>query len=308
VKNLHARLTKILRWGILFCLLLLAASTSTVTDGSDRRALLAKVRSWGCQYQNLRTTEIAASKLDLIVIEPVIDGATGRMISTPELTRMQMKAGGERRLVLAYLSIGEAAQYRSYWKAWWQNEPPPWLGAENPNWPMAHAVRYWYPEWKEILFGRPNSVLDEILAVGFDGVFIDRVDVFRDWISERPSATQDMVDLVDQIGRYARSRKRKFLLMAQNAETMLTERRYTAAIDAVSKESLLFGLAGEGIENKPDQVAWSLHYLAHAHDATLPVFAIEYLTSEPQLSAARRTLAQLGYVPFFASRLLDRLP
>jgi cysteinyl-tRNA synthetase len=281
---------------------------STVTGRSDRHALLAKVRSWGCQYQNLRPTEIAASKLDLIVIESVLDGATGRMISTAELASMQMKAGGGRRLVLAYLSIGEAAEYRSYWKAWWQNKPPPWLGPENPNWPMAHAVRFWYPEWKEILFGRPTSVLDDILAVGFDGVFIDRVDVFRDWLSERPSAAQDMVDLVDEIGRYARSRKREFLLMAQNAETMLSEQRYSAAIDAVSKESLLFGLAGEGVENTPDQVAWSLHYLALAHNARLPVFAIEYLRSELQISAAQRTLAQLGYLPFFASRLLDRLP
>jgi cysteinyl-tRNA synthetase len=279
-----------------------------MTDRSDRRDLLAKVKSWGCQYQNLRPPEIAASQLDLIVIEPIVDGAKARMISKAELTSMQTKSGGERRLVLAYLSIGEAAQYRSYWKAWWQNTPPPWLGPENPNWPMAHAVRFWHPEWKDILLGRPTSVLDEILAKGFDGIFIDRVDVFREWLSERPSAVQDMIDFVEQIGRYARSRRRKFLVMAQNAETMLSEPRYTAAIDAVSKESLLFGLAGEGIANMPDQVAWSLHFLSFAHDARLPVFAIEYLRSAPQISAARGTLAQLGYVPFFASRLLDRLP
>jgi cysteinyl-tRNA synthetase, unknown class len=230
------------------------------------------------------------------------------MISSAELASMQTKVDGGRRLVLAYLSIGEAAQYRSYWKTAWQNKPPAWLGPENPNWPMAHPVRFWYPEWKHILLGRPNSVLDEILALGFDGIFIDRIDVFREWLSERPSAAQEMVDLVEQIAHYARSRKREFLLIAQNAETMLTERRYITAIDAVSKESLLFGLAGEGIENKPDQVAWSLHYLAHADDAKLPVFVIEYLSSGRQIRAVTRTLARLGYVPFFAARLLDRLP
>jgi endo-alpha-1,4-polygalactosaminidase (GH114 family) len=33
-------------------------------------------------------------------------------------------------LVIAYMSIGEAEDYRYYWKEEWKNNPPEWLGEE----------------------------------------------------------------------------------------------------------------------------------------------------------------------------------
>ena len=56
---------------------------------------------------------------------------------------MQRKPDGGARIVLAYLSIGEAEDYRSYWQRDWSVSPPAWLGAENPDWPGNYAVNYW---------------------------------------------------------------------------------------------------------------------------------------------------------------------
>lgn len=36
--------------------------------------------------------------------------------------------------MLVYLSVGEAEDYRPYWKAAWKKRPPAWLGSSNSAW------------------------------------------------------------------------------------------------------------------------------------------------------------------------------
>ena len=36
------------------------------------------------------------------------------------------------KIPVAYISIGEAENYRFYWTDEWYNNPPEWLGKENP--------------------------------------------------------------------------------------------------------------------------------------------------------------------------------
>ena len=219
------------------------------------RALLAKVESWGCQYQNIEPDRMAGTGLDLIVIDPVLDGGTGRMADQHDLEQLRSKPDGSRRLVLAYLSIGAAEEYRAYWQPAWQAGPPTWLGARNPDWPRSHSVLYWQPDWRGIV----EDGLQRIVAAGFDGVFMDRVDAYHDW-SGRPSAQEDMVDLVVQLSQSARRSQPGFVLVGQNAEHLLANRRYREAIDGVSKESLLTELHGPGTSNTVDEIAWSMNY------------------------------------------------
>jgi len=272
------------------------------------RTMLNSVKHWGCQYQNVHLPEIEDSDLDMVVLDMTLDGTPGRLATPAELARLKRKPNGNRRIVLAYLSVGEAADYRPYWRQDWRMRPPDWLGPENPNWQHAFPVRFWAAQWEAILLGRPDAMLDRILAADFDGVFLDRIDVFAEWLGERPTAPQDMVALVGRIADYAHARNQDFIIMGQNAEQLLINEAYRAALDGVSKESLLFGLRGEGVENTPEQIAWSMPLLNAAVAAALPVFAIEYLSDPNQIAAARQRLFQLGFIPFFGHRLLDRLP
>ena len=283
-------------------------SRSMSLDRGGTRSMLGSVKRWGCQFQKVHLAEIEASDLDMIVLDITLDGTPGRSAAPSELAQLKRKPDGGRRIVLAYLSVGEAADYRSYWQPDWSERPPGWLGRENPNWPRAYPVRFWAPEWQAILFGKSSSMLDEILAAGFDGVFLDRIDVYGEWLKERFTAPQDMVALVSAIARYARSSNQDFVVIGQNSEALLTDESYRTALDAVSKESLLFGLGGEGLENTPEQIAWSERLLREGSAAGLHVFAIEYLSDPERIEEARRRLLQLGFTPFFGHRLLDRLP
>ena len=268
------------------------------------RARMSQVRAWGCQYQKIEPHRIAASDLDMIAVDPVLDGASGRIASRSEVATLQDRPEGGSRLVLAYLAVGAAEEYRAYWQSGWHSDPPSWLGPANPDWPLSHSVRYWMPEWRAII----ADGVRRIAEAGFDGVFLDRVDGFHDWQNEGEFAREAMVDLVEEIAAVARAINPGFLLVGQNAEPLLRVDRYVQAIDAVSKESLLTGLQGPGQANRDDQVDWSLAYLQPARQAGLTILAIEYVEDEEARRAAAAKLAGMGFVAFFGTRLLDRLP
>ncbi len=291
-----------------------AALVSTVSaavaepEVGSAKARLANAKTWGCQFQNLKVADAANSALDLIVIDPDSEDTHGKRLSASDVALLKKKPDGTPRTVLAYLSVGEAESYRQYWQNGWRTDPPEWLGPENPNWPGSFVARYWTDAWKRLLFGTPKSGLDRILDLGFDGAFLDRVDAYSDLQAERATAAADMAELVDQLARYARGRDQSFVLIGQNSEELLRNKTYLAAIDAVSKESLLYGLDKPGALNTDEQIAWSLRRLKAAQRQGRPVFAIEYLNDPSTIAAARARLSDLGFVPFFANRMLDRLP
>jgi len=115
---------------------------------------------------------LAEAPYDVLVVDGWFDA--GVPLSAGDLAALGRKPGGGERLVLAYLSIGEAEDYRADWSPSWALRPPAWLGDENPDWPGNYAVRYWDPEWQAIVFAR----LDGLIAAGFDGVYLDKVDAF----------------------------------------------------------------------------------------------------------------------------------
>lgn len=114
---------------------------------------------------------------DLLLIDAF--GPEGELMQNSDLSRLKEKASGGQRLLIAYLSIGEAEDYRYYWKEDWNNNPPSWMEAENPDWQGNYKVRYWDSAWKAILFGNENAYLDKILSAGFDGVYLDIIDAFE---------------------------------------------------------------------------------------------------------------------------------
>lgn len=98
-----------------------------------------------------------------------------------EIDGMKRKASGGKRKVCAYLSVGEAENYRYYWQPAWNTQAtrPAWIAEENKNWKGNFKVRYWQPEWQSILYGSSNAYLDRILDAGFDGVYLDVIDAYE---------------------------------------------------------------------------------------------------------------------------------
>lgn len=103
----------------------------------------------------------------------------GTAFSASEISELKWKKNGGRRLVISYISIGEAENYRYYWKDDWKKNKPVWMDRENPDWPGNFKVKYWEPEWQQIIFGDNNSYIKKILDAGFDGAYLDIIDAFE---------------------------------------------------------------------------------------------------------------------------------
>lgn len=122
-------------------------------------------------------TTLQDTNYDILIID-LFDN-DGIQLTAEELQRLKSKKSGAERLILAYLSIGEAEVYRYYWQDKWLSNPPQWLDGENLNWSGNYKVKYWHSEWQQLIFGNEKAYLDRIIAAGFDGVYLDIIDAFE---------------------------------------------------------------------------------------------------------------------------------
>lgn len=119
---------------------------------------------------------IRETNYDIIIIDLFYNGIA---LIASEVASLRNKANEGSRLVIAYMSIGEAEDYRYYWQIEWKTNPPSWLEGEDPEWPGCYRVRYWDNAWQDIIYGNDNSYLKKILDAGFDGVYLDIIDAFE---------------------------------------------------------------------------------------------------------------------------------
>jgi cysteinyl-tRNA synthetase len=272
-------------------------------------------KTWGYQLEEIgppAQKKIAASIYDLVVTDNLIgeedEGSLGvqRELSPEEVKAMQRKPDGSRRLIIDYLSIGESENYRYYWKAEWNKQRPPWMGKENKEWKGNYLVQYWQPAWQETIFGTPNSYVDRVLAEGYDGFYFDRVDAYY-YFGDTKLMRDRMVDFIVRLSKYVRQRKPDAAIMVQNAEELLEYPEYVDAIDAVAKESLIYGVRGPDLLNTKDDITSSTGLLKKAQAAGKRIFTVEYLRKPETIADAVRRHKDLGFVLYMGPRGLGRL-
>jgi cysteinyl-tRNA synthetase, unknown class len=160
------------------------AYPSIVDENSDQVTSISQVRNflYLINPENFSSKQefidlIRSTNYDLLIVDFFFHD--GSAFTAEEVELLKGKANGGRRLVISYLSIGEAEDYRYYWNASWNSNPPTWLDQVNPDWPGNYKVKYWDPEWQKIIFGDSESYLGRILNTGFDGAYLDIIDAFE---------------------------------------------------------------------------------------------------------------------------------
>jgi endo-alpha-1,4-polygalactosaminidase (GH114 family) len=160
-----------------------------------------------------------------------------------------VRALREGRVCLAYLSIGEAEDYRGYWRPEWRKAPPPWLGPENPDWKGNFAVRFWDPGWRAVLLA-DDGPLARVVAAGWDGVYLDLVDVYDVWADkgelDRDEGRARMATLVRDLAAFARASRPGFVVVPQNGADLAARDDVLAVIDGLALEDTFFFAAREG--------------------------------------------------------------
>lgn len=319
-------------------------------DVAEEPLPIDEIATWAYQLQGLSETgavrELEGSEYDMLVLEPTCtdwsseekDFDTAGMVE--RLKDSTAGDGSHRKLVLAYIDIGEAEDWRWYWtwsRDWEPGEPfppdwPDFIIAPDPDgWEGNYPVAYWDPAWQDIIiYGQDTgshaerdytSALDEVLVHGFDGVYLDWVEGYEDpdvvEAAERQGVDpiEEMASFIKEIGDYGRSIDPDFLVVQQNAAALGEERPETLSyIDAISQEAIWFDgtafedwddPAGADIPQDPGLSDYYLELLGIYLDEGLPVFDCEYAVEEA--GRAYALSRQEGFVPYCSRRPLSRL-
>jgi cysteinyl-tRNA synthetase len=300
--------------------------------------------NWGYQLQGrngnkLDVDTLAAQPHDMLVIDPTRDGTDSTRFSEAEVAEIK----GDRSVLTAYVSVGEAADFRDYWDKDWTttgkasgkltDEAPDWLGPVNPDWPESRKVRYWDDDWQDIIFNEAGTgELDSIVAQGFDAAYLDIVDAYYFWGAEvkdsqrepldpenEKQAAQRMVDFAVDMAEHARETNPDFFLIPQNGAWIIDALKsgkpdtgridaYRDVIGAIAIEDVYFG-GGKDENNafRPDEK--SIRVLKRDFlDHDIPVYVVDYITGDRRIAKFEKAALEDGFIPYAApDRDLDRM-
>lgn len=284
-----------------------------------RRQSIAAVASWGYQLAGLDVGAAASTPFELLVVDATTGQGDGKPLSAADVSRLKQAANGRHRIVVSYLSVGEAEDYRPdyFSDEYLSEDAPDWLLHENPQWKGNRIIRYCEEGWQRTILGDEDgrnvynsiepSPLYRLIELGLDGVYLDRVDVYSEVGKVCPDASRRMVAFVKRLAEHARKRNPNFLVILQNAEELLQHRDMIDSIDAVAKEDLFYGADHTEASNGASTVADTLANLRLARKAGRPVFFVDYIKDRGKIADARRRGEAEGFHAYFAPRDLGRL-
>ena len=246
-----------------------------------------RAKSWTYQLQG-DTSRVARSNADVAVVDPDHAGSAQKFKS---------KRDGSKRAVLAYISVGEVEEGRSYMK----NGGRRFSTGRTQGWQGNYAAKYWDPEWKEIVKARVKEAMDK----GYDGVYLDRVDTYEN-VKAPGGSKAEMVKLVEEVSRAAKSKKGNAAVIVQNSEELVNDERYARAIDGIAKEDLYHGIRHDKRRNSSEEVSEAEKHLSRAKAKGKSVMVVEYLDDDDDDADSVKSRARSkGFVPTTARRELD---
>ncbi len=230
-----------------------------------------------------------------------------------------IRSGKAGRKVVAYLSIGEAEDYRPYWQSEWVSNgkrtatAPVWLGIENPEWKGNYQVKYWDADWQKLML----AAIDDAMARGFDGVYLDIVDGFQTYEQEadgylddrmNPETKQtyrrDMLDWVKAIAARARAKNPAALVIPQNGSQLVADKEFVEVISAQGIEDLFTNGKNLQPASYTDEILGHLKTLALAKK---PVLLVEYPKTPERQALSKKLAKENGLVWLVTDRQLKTL-
>lgn len=303
--------------------------------------MLKQVKFWAYQIQMLdrpgAVDKLVASRYDMLVLEPTrSDRDTSDFDTKGMVQRLHNSPGAnlERRIVLAYIDIGEAEDWRWYWKNNWKaptkksrGNPDFLLTVDPDGWEGNYPVAYWDKRWLDIMIYGENSALNQVLDDGFDGIYMDWVEACYNEAVEDAAGEEgrdpvkEMVKFIKKIKKYARKRNPNFIVVQQNACELWEDRRKIfKLVDGFAQEQVYFDGGADTGWNDPDAGDWRVPnrgdgysrefyewHLKRWMKRGIPVFTCDYARKPNNVNEAYTKALKNGYKPYVSLRPLSRL-
>jgi cysteinyl-tRNA synthetase len=319
-------------------LLFSGLSSRNVLAVVDRPALLKSAQTWMYQIQELdvegAVAALAATNYPLLVIEPGHNFNEWSYDTAAIINALRTIPGGGHRLILAYVDIGQAEDYRDYWGANWipPGQPggpfPSFLVSADPDgWSGNYPVAYWDPAWQALWLG-PTGIVTELANFGFDGIYMDWVEAYDDddviarATTDGKDPAAEMMAFIENLGAAGKAVIGDFLVVPQNAPYLLDadSSRYAAAIDGVAFEDTWFHGEGDAgwddpgagdLRDRHSEPGWTtedrLTQFQSYLDLGLSVFTCDYCISRSNACLVYREALKKGLRPLVTRVSLSRL-
>jgi cysteinyl-tRNA synthetase, unknown class len=129
----------------------------------------------------------------MLVVEPGFNFSEFPYETEYMVTQLKTEPNGDERILLAYIDIGQAEDYRDYWLTNQTPSADDWqalteVSTGNPNfivstdpdgWEGNYPVAYWDPDWKQLWIG-DDGIIERLADYGFDGIYLDWVEAYDD--------------------------------------------------------------------------------------------------------------------------------
>ena len=291
------------------------------------------ISTWMYQIQNIDDSSIdilASSSYDMLVLEAGFNFKDKEdTFNTPKMmSALSKKPNGDKRLLIAYIDIGQAEDYRDYWGDDWiaptqiSSGYPDFLITIDPDgWSGNYPLAYWDSRWKDIWLGK-DGIIEKLVNYGFDGVYLDWIEAYDDENilkyakSQNISTKDEMIDFIKEIKERGEELNPNFVVIAQNAPYLLDHNptKYASVIDAIGEEDTWFygeadvswndPKAGDLIsEERQDKIAQYKKYLK----LNIPVFTIDYCISKDNANRVYREANQNGFIPLVTRVSLSQM-
>jgi len=148
-----------------------------VNSLSEARNYLYMISTNNYRTKDAMIAAIRNTKYDVILIDLFFGSSA---LTKSDLAQLKKKDNGNggNRLVISYISVGSAENYRYYWQKGWTKGNPQWLKKNYSGYPNEYWVEFWDPDWRHIIFGNDNSYIKKIIDAGFDGAYLDNVEAY----------------------------------------------------------------------------------------------------------------------------------
>jgi cysteinyl-tRNA synthetase len=194
--------------------------------------------------------QIVDSSYDMVVMDYIVSEEDNADYPLAEAIDSLHNAD-HPKLVIAYIDIGEAEDYRTYWQPGWEIGDPEWIIALDPDgWEGNYPVAYWHDEYRGIWLGE-GDYLQGILNSGFDGIYLDWIEAYSDENvlafaeEEGVNSLHEMIWWVGDIANFTRAQDPDFIVIAQNAAELAKYDEYVGIIDAIAQEQVWFDGGGD---------------------------------------------------------------
>lgn len=212
----------------------------------------------------------------------------------------------EKKTVLGYLNVGEAEE-RQEWFSYVKERGL--LYQENSDWPASWSIDIRDPFWTEFVL---NTLIPEIVAAGFSGLFLDQLDVPLTLAQKKPEKFKGMREAAIKLVKAIRKKYPELSLMMNRAYEILPEVAMELNFELAETLYTNYNFKTKEASIRPEkEFEWQLEQLKRAKEINpeLVIFSLDYWDPDdrPGVQKIYAIEREKGMRPYVSTPLLDKI-